>query len=226
MSMKLKKSLVLIAVIVLITALSSCSVGKLQNGTERNSSVELSENEYESLMEQVANNDVDTLYTDYLRDEAFANAEVFGVDRDGDQGTAYVYLNEGDYVVLKGKAYNMSGSAGEVILKYNYTDEDVVLSEVVWGEQGELKEGWIKENFPAEYFNKVKEYDPYNADGNSVLDVKLREKVEEALGVPVESDSFLEIDTDKGTYEIWEVTNDYGATFDTQTIEKGTLKDL
>lgn len=226
MSIHLKKSLVLIVTFLLITALCSCSEENQKSEAELTNSAELSDDEFESLMEQVAKSDVETSYTDYLRDEAFAIAEVFGVDRDGDQGTAYVYLNEGDYVVLDNKAYSMSGSAGEVILKYNYTDDDVILSEVVWGDQGELKEGWIKENFPAEYFKKAKEYNPYGADGKSILEEKLREKVEETLGVPVESDSFLEIDTDKGTYEIWVVTNDYGATFDTQTIAKGKLKDL
>ena len=220
MSKKLVNTLIILVVILLIAAMSSCSKGTNENETK------LSDAEYESLMKQVAQKDVDICYDEYLRDEAFAVAEVFGVDREGDQGTAYAYLNEGDYVVLKGKAYILSGSAGEVILKYNYTDGDVILSEVEWGDLGELKEGWIKENFPAIYLERANAYSPYDVNGKSILEVKLIEKVENALGVPVETESFLEIDTDKGTYEIWRVKDDHGATFDTETMETGKLEDL
>ena len=220
MSKKLVNTLIILVAILLITAMSSCSKGTNENETK------LSDAEYESLMKQVAQKDVDICYDEYLRDEAFAVAEIFGVDRYGDQGTAYAYLNEGDYVVLKGKAYNMSGSAGEVILKFSYTDDGVELSEVEWGDQGELKEGWTKENFPAIYLERANAYSPFDVNGKSILEVKLIEKVENALGVPVETESFLEIDTDKGTYEIWRVKDDHGATFDTETMETGKLEDL
>ena len=220
MSKKLVNTLIILVAILLITAMSSCSKGTNENETK------LSDAEYESLMKQVAQKDVDICYDEYLRDEAFAVAEVFGVVRDGDQGTAYAYLNEGDYVVLKGKAYNMSASAGEVILKYSYTDDGVELSEVVWGDQGELLEKWLTENFPAIYLERANAYSPYDVNGKGILEVKLIEKVENAMGVPVETESFLEIDTDKGTYEIWRVKDDHGATFDTETMEIGKLEDL
>lgn len=220
MAIRLKSIFTVILAITLMTAMSACSGGKQGN------TVELSEAETESLMNQVAESDVDISYGDYLKDEAFAVAEVFGVEKNGNQGTAYVYLNEGDFVVLKGKAYNMSGSAGEVIIRFKYTDSGVKLSEVVWSADGGMHEGWLKENYPAEYLNKAKSYQPYDANGNSILGAKLKNKVEEALGVPVESDNLLEIDTEKETYKIVKTRDKTDGTLDTEIIEKGSLNDF
>ena len=181
---------------------------------------------YDDTMKQVAESDVTKSYGDHLRDEAFANAEVFGIDRDGDQGTAYAYLYDGEYVVLKDKAYEMSDSAGEVMIKFIYGKDDVTLSEVIWSADGEEHEKWMKENFPAEYLKKSKNYKAYDANGRSVLGSKLRKTVEEALGVPVESENLLMIDTDKGTYEIIKTIDGDDGTFDTETLETGNLKEL
>lgn len=214
---RLKNTIIILFAIALISAMTACS------GSAPDNAVELSDAEMESLMEQVADSDVSISYDEYLKDEAFAVAEVFGVTKDGDKGTAYAYLNEGDYVVLKGKAYNMSGSAGEVIIRFKYTDSGVKLSEVVWSADGGMHEGWLKENYPAEYLNKAKSYQPYDANGKSILGAKLSKKVEKALGVPVETDDLLEIDTDKGTYVITRITDKADGTIDTKTIEKDKL---
>lgn len=220
-------ALVSIALMVSITACAKNEQGSGEQGKTETVKAELSDAQLESLMKQVAESDVTKSYGDYLRDEAFfANAEVFGIDRDGDQGTAYAYLYDGEYVVLKDKAYEMSGSAGEVMIKFIYGKDDVTLSEVIWSADGEEHEKWMKENFPAEYLKKSKNYKAYDANGRSVLSSKLRKTVEEALGVPVESENLLMIDTDKGTYEIIKTIDGDDGTFDTETLETGNLKEL
>ena len=94
-------ALVSIALMVSITACAKNEQGSGEQGKTETVKAELSDAQLESLMKQVAESDVTKSYGDHLRDEAFANAEVFGIDRDGDQGTAYAYLYDGEYVVLK-----------------------------------------------------------------------------------------------------------------------------
>ena len=219
-------ALVSIALMVSITACAKNEQGSGEQGKTETVKAEFSDAQLESLMKQVAESDVTKSYGDYLRDEAFANAEVFGIDRDGDQGTAYAYLYDGEYVVLKDKAYEMSGSAGEVMIKFIYGKDDVTLSEVIWSADGEEHEKWMKENFPAEYLKKAKSYKAHDTNGRSVLGSKLEETVEKVLGVPVESENLLMIDTDKGTYEIIKTIDGDDGTFDTETLETGNLKEL
>lgn len=77
-----KKAILILLLIGMLALMSACATdGKTD-------SVELSAAQRESLMRQVADSDVADSYSSYLRDEAFATAEVFGVDRDGDLGTA------------------------------------------------------------------------------------------------------------------------------------------
>ena len=163
---------------------------------------------------------------EYLKDEAFADAEIFGVDRDGDQGTAYAYLYDGEYVVFKDKAYEMSGSAGEVIIKFTYREDDVTLSEIIWSADGDDHENWMKENFPAEALRKAKNYIAYDSNGRSLLGSKVNETVAETMGVPVETENLLMIDTDNETYELIKTIDGNDGTFDTETLESGNLKDL
>lgn len=217
MAKRHKCIIIIILVIVFMASMSACS------GSKQGNVVELSETEMDSLMTQVAESDVNLGYGEYLIDEAYAVAEVFGILRDGDRGTAYVYLNEGDFVVFKGKAYNMSGSAGEVIIRFNYTDIGVTLSEVEWSADGGLHEDWMKENFPSKYLKRAKTYNPHDTNGDSILGAQLKGKAEVALGVPVESDNLLEIDTDKGTYKIIKTTDGPDGTLDIETIEQGKL---
>ncbi len=217
---KINVPVILLSVISLITALSVCS------GCVKGTAVRLSDAETRSLMEQVAKSDVYIEYGDYLKEEAFAAAEVFGVRRDGDRGTAYVYLYEEAFVVLKEKAYSMTGSAGEAIIRFIYTDSGVALSEVEWSADGDLHEDWIKKSFPAEYRKKAKAYQPHDESGCSILGIKLREKAAAALGVSVASDDLLEIDIDKGTYKIIKTTDGDNGSFEMKTVEQGRLADL
>ena len=151
------------------------------------------------------------------------------LDRDGDSGKAYVYLNYSEYVALKGKAYEMSGGSGEAIIKFKYSESGPVLNEVEWSADGDLHDGWLKENFPAEYLKKDKAFEAYDEKGRNVLAMMLQDTVEKAMGVPVEQNDLLSIDTDKETYEIVKVIESgegENYKFDTETLEKGNLSDL
>ena len=215
-----KKAILILLPIGMLALMSACATdGKTD-------SVELSTAQRESLMRQVADSDVADSYSTYLRDEAFATAEVFGVDRDGDLGTAYVYLYEGEFVELKGKAYEMSGSAGEVILRFRFEGDDVTLTEVQWSADGGEHEPWLNRNFPAAYLQRAKSYAAHDENGKSILGEQLKKTVEEAMGVPVETDDLLFVDTEAGTYRIVRPITGADGSFDTETVETGNLSDL
>ena len=232
--MKKKFLSVLIAAvlsIMLIVAMAACGQQEQENNdgeTTSNAGTELTSDEYDALMWQISDQE-ELQYQKYIPDEGFAEAEVFGVDRDGDNGTAYATLSTGEYVTLKGKAYFMSGGQGEVIIKFKYTDEQPELSEVIWSADGDDHEAWLEENFPAEYLKKARAYNGYDETGKSILQNEIEKEVETEMKVPVETENLLEIDLEKGTYEIIKTIEsgegeDY--TFDTETIEKGKLSDL
>ena len=229
---KRRISIFVLMTLVLIITMAACE-GKEQstgevNGAE-NPSAELSQDDLDALLQQVADNEVQKDYEKYMPDKAFANAEVFGIDRDGDSGKAYVYLNYSEYVALKGKAYEMSGGSGEAIIKFNYSESGPVLNEVEWSADGDLHDGWLKDNFPAEYLKKDKAFEAYDEKGRNVLAMMLQDTVEKAMGVPVEQNDLLSIDTDKETYEIVKVIESgegENYKFDTETLEKGNLSDL
>ena len=213
--------------IALLLSITACTNNKQKSGvTAETTTAELNDAEMASLMRQVADSDVSRSYGEYLKDEAFADAEVFGIERDGDQGTAYAYLYDGEYVVFKDKAYEMSGSAGEAMIKFVYGEDDVTLSEIIWSADGGEHEKWMKENFPAEALRRAKNYKAYDSNGKSILGSKVNETVEGALGVPVETENLLMIDIDNGTYELIKTMDGNDGTFDTETLETGKLKDL
>ena len=229
---KRRNSIFVLMTLVLIITMTACE--KKEQSTEEvngaeNPSAELSQNDLDALLQQVADNEVQKDYEKYMPDKAFANAEVFGIDRDGDSGKAYVYLNYSEYVALKGKAYEMSGGSGEAIIKFNYSESGPELNEVEWSADGDLHDGWLKENFPAEYLKKDKAFEAYDEKGRNVLAMMLQDTVEKAMGVPVEQNDLLSIDTDKETYEIVKVIESgegENYKFDTETLEKGNLSDL
>ena len=229
---KRRNSIFVLMTLVLIITMTACE--KKEQSTEEvngaeNPSAELSQNDLDALLQQVADNEVQKDYEKYMPDKAFANAEVFGIDRDGDSGKAYVYLNYSEYVALKGKAYEMSGGSGEAIIKFNYSESGPELNEVEWSADGDLHDGWLKDNFPAEYLKKAKAFEAYDEKGRNVLTMMLQDTVEKAMGVPVEQNDLLSIDTDKETYEIIKVIESgegENYKFDTETLEKGNLSDL
>ena len=177
-----------------------------------------------SLMEQVAATDIDNYYEEYLPGVNLADADVFGTE----DGLAYAFLYEAGYVVLKDKAYLMVGSAGPVILHYNMEENAPVLTEVEWSADGEMQEQWLEEHFPAEVLEK---YRAFIADdsGRERLIESVDKQAAEKLGVPVETENLLMIDTEAQTYEILAVKESgegENYKFETETIEQGSLADL
>ena len=204
----------------------ACGDEKIEDGGSK--SAELSKSELDSLLEQTAENDYKDAkdYEKYMKDEVFASADVFGIDRDGDNGRAYVRLHIGEYVVLKDKAYYISGATGEAIIEFSYSDDSPKFKKLIWSADGEDHGKWLEDNFPEDYLKKAE-----SSAGNSIIQTETTEKAEKALGVPVEEELQLEIDLDKGTYEIYKTretgdpsNDDYK--FETETVEKGKLSDL
>ena len=228
-----------ITAVLFLTVMTACS--EQGNGTgsmagsgseytgEGSVNMEMSTSDKDALMDQVAESEAARMYADYLPDEVFADAEIFGIDRNGHDCTAYAYLYTAEYVALKGKAYDMSGSAGEVILRYTETESGPDLSEVEWSADGSDHDRWLEEHFPEEYLEKQRNYEAFDADGKNRLATGIKKEVAEVLGVPVETENMLQIDTEQGTYEIIKTTesgtgDDYR--FESETIEKGMLSDL
>ncbi len=218
---------------VLVFGIAACgNQDKAEDSDAQNTAgnVELTEDQMDALLWQISQKEMEPQYKEYIPDECFANAEVYGTERNGNEGVIYAFLNEAEYVVVKDKAYDISGGAGEVIIRFNYTDENPELTEVVWSADGEEHDSWLKENFPKEYYDAAVGFQAYDENGNSNLMKELNEIVAEEMGVPVETENILEVGEDLNykiskTIESGSPENgDYK--FDTEVIEKGNLKDL
>lgn len=186
----------------------------------------LSQSDSQALMKQVAKKEGQTLYAKYgLPDRNFAVAEVFGFRKSGKRGTAYVYLNVGEFVALKGNAYSMSGYASEAIIRFDYGDQGPKLSDVELASDGDLHDVWIKKNFPRAC--RVKR-DVFASVFSSRLQARLSKEAEKQMGLPVELKNLLNIDEKKGTYEIVKMVNDPKARGGSRfvTIDEGKLSDL
>ena len=192
---------------------------------------ELTDDQIESLLWQISDQDMELRYQEYMPDEGFAEAEIFGINRDGDEGTAYVNLFEGEYVVVDDKAYNVSGASGEAIIKFEYTDDQPKYKETIWSADGGDHDKWMEENFPEEYLKKANEFLANNDEGKSVLGLKADEAAAAELGVPVDDENILEIDDEKGTYQIIKTIEtgdpaDGTYQFETEVVKEGKLEDL
>lgn len=220
------KTRILTFILIALLTFSLCGCSSAGGNTDSLDNWELTQAQLDSLMQQIADDAYpEKEYEKYVPQGVFADAYLFGLDRDGDDGTAYVMLNDGSYVVIKGKAYNNSGGVGEAIIKFKYTDDGAELKETIWSEDGERHEEWIKENFSK---SSLKSWKSFGENEYISLQEKVNKKAEEALGVPVETEYTLSIDDEKGTYEVFEAIEsgegeDY--TFDTKTIYSGKLKE-
>ena len=210
---------------VLLLSFSACGDEK-----ETTQSADLSDADIQVLMEQVAASEQEKQYTG-LPDQVFATAEVFGVDRDDDKGTAYVRLSTAEYVTLKDRSYLMAGSEGEAIIKFKYSENGPKLSKVEWSADGSEHDPWMNEKFPEKYLEKAGRFEEYGKDGRSRLSERLDKEAEKAMSVPVEKELELTIDQDKGTYEIVKTkesgspeNDDYK--FETETVEQGKLSEV
>ncbi|MBR2547944.1 MAG: hypothetical protein IKF07_07140 [Eubacterium sp.] len=231
----------LIVVLLIVPVMTACGskaeeqpqAGPEQQEEEQPASTgpELTDSQKDSLLWQISDQEIELRYQEYIPDEEFANAEFFGIDREGDEGKAYVNLVQGEYVVVDGRAYNVSGSAGEAIIRFQYTDDQPKYLETIWSADGGDHEKWMEENFPESYLKKSEQFVANNDEGENVLFLEMEKAVEEEMGVPVEKDDLLEIDDEKGTYQILKVVEtgdpaDDTYKFDTEVIQEGMLEDL
>lgn len=184
----------------------------------------------DDLMKQVAASEITTDYSEYVPNEAFAKAKIFGIRRKGNEGTAYAYLFTGDYAAVKGKAYLRSAGTGEAKVYFKYTDKGPKLTSVEWCDDGVTADKWLSDNFPYIFWIRDRLYVPYEDNGTSKLERSIWKDVEREMKVPVEKEDLLMVDLDEGTYEIvrtiesGETQDDYK--FDTETVDKGKLEDL
>ena len=217
----------IIIFIIASLALVMCACSSAGSSSDNQESWNLDQSQLDSLMQQVAKYSYpEKEYEQYMPEEAFAEAHLFGIERDGNDGTAYAMLASGLYVILHGSAYMYSGAVGEVIIQFTYSDNDPKVYGVVWSDDGELHEKWIKNHFPKSSLRAWKRFD--DNDYSTLLE-RLNDKVVKSMGVPVETEYTLSINDEDGTYEIFEaIEGGEGDTysFDTKTIYSGKLSDL
>ncbi|MBQ9359107.1 MAG: hypothetical protein IJT95_06145 [Abditibacteriota bacterium] len=180
----------------------------------------------EALLAECAGDALEGRYAEYLPEVLCAETEVFDTQKTGDEAVEYVILDTGEYVLFKDRLYLMSGGSGEAIIRYSLPDGR--LKEVEWSEDGAGHEKWVREHFTAKALQARNAYLKGEDSGRTRLGRKLDAKAEKLLGAPVETENLLNIDTDKGTYELIE-TLESGDTpdtykFDTRVLEEGTLK--
>lgn len=222
--------------VVLIVAMAGCAGQNRNNSSGKHSSenANLSQSDLRTLMKQVAKNETEIRYARYVPDKAFADVEVFGIDKDGGKGTAYVYLEVAEYAAVKGKAYNLSGASGEAIIRFRYTAAGPKFIKVEWSADGDLHDRWIKEHFPEASQRKRDIFIIFTllfkSRGMGGLEENIRKEVQKDMGIPVETENLLDIDTDKGTYEIVRTiergTPGKDDQFHSEIVEKGKLSDL
>lgn len=190
----------------------------------------MSDIDKEALMRQVVEQEGQSYlqYSEYLDENVWANAKVYGVKKvKANQYKAFVRLNIDEYVVMNGKAYNMCGSEGEAVLHYEQTENGPVLDSVEWARDGSDYRKWIRWTFPLICQIRERIYEAYDSMGRSHLMSRLAKQVEQEMGVAVEWDNLLEIDLDKGTYEVIRTIEngspgaDYN--FETEIVESGKL---
>ena len=176
---------------VMVFIVTACGDSEPASEEGDSTAAELTTDDIDALMWQIAEQEVELSYQDYLPDVGFANAEILGVDKEGVDGTAYAVLNTEEYVALNGVAYDMSGVQGPAIIRFEYTDDAPTLKEVVWAEDGEGQEAWLEENFPEEYLKALKSYEGYDENGQSLLIKALIPTVEKEMNVTVETENLL-----------------------------------
>lgn len=186
--------------------------------------------ETKEIMKQVAQKDIQNDYAKFLIDKPFAAASVFDLEKNGNKRKAYVWLQTGEYVIFKDKAYRMSGGAGYAIVEYTKTGENVKLDRYIWAEDGDTGK-WMKKNFSKKAAETVENDFKLDEITNKKILIMIDGKAEAELNVPVENDNILEIDRESGTYELTKIIEegkpeDDNDIFETQVIDKGKLEKI
>ncbi len=221
---------ILFLLVLLLLAITGCDSSGQTETSPSYRPISWMKSSEDILMRQVAERELERRYKRYLPDELVAAAKVYGIDWDGEQGTAYASILACEYVSLKGKAYVMASTSGEAILHFNYDGQYPKLTELEWSANGGEHNKWLEDNFPEEYLEDYKNFQQQNQTGEDEIERKIREEVKELLDAPIETEDLLEIDLDEEIYEIvriYEGYNDKGEyQFNFETIDKGSLKEL
>lgn len=194
--------------------------------TSLDPSQELTADQYISLMSQAADKQLELRYKDYFPEKGFSAAEIFDIEKNGNQAKAYVYLNIADYTVVEGQAYETSGASGEAILYYTMTGDSVKLDKIEWAEDGTGQDQWLKDNFTKDAYKKDCAF--LKEEGYDRLKSYTDDQAFEELEVSVNNDDILDIDLDAKTYEISRVEEsgdpaDDTYTFNATVISSGKL---
>lgn len=221
---------VLFLLVLTVLTITACDNSGQQKSKPSHQPISWTQASEDNLMRQVAEHELERGYSRYLPDELIAAADIYGLDWEGNQGTAYATIMACEFVTMKGKAYMMSSSSGEVIIRFNFDGQYPKLEKLEWSGDGIEHDKWLKENFPAEYLKKYKNTQKQKQPGEDAIEKKIRNTVKELMDASVEVEDLLEIDQEKGTYEIIRIIEGYDENgeynFDFDTIEKGSLKDL
>ncbi len=222
--------IILFLLLLSLLAITACdSTGQKESGPS-NRPISWTQSDMDTLMKQVADHELEKRYSRYLPDELVAAAEVYGLDWDGDQGTAYTSILACEFVLVKGKAYLMASTGGETIIRFNFDGQYPKLEKLEWSKNGMEHDKWLEENFPPEYLEKYKEYRQQEIIVEDEVEKKIKKEVKELMDASIETDNLLEIDLDQETYEIVRIVEGYDENgeykFDFETVEKGKLKEL
>ena len=222
--------IILLLLVLGLLAITACSSTGQKGSKPSYRPISWTKSSEDTLMRQVADHEMKRNYSRYLPDELIAVAKVFGIDWEGEQGTAYVDLLTCEVVALKGKAYMMSSSSGEAILRFNYDGQYPKLTDLEWSASGGEHDKWLEDHFPADYLEASKDFRQQEQDGEDEVELQIREKVKELLDAPLEIEDLLEIDQDEASYEIVRIYEGYDDKgeyqFNFETIDKGSLKEL
>ena len=178
-----------------------------------NSTTDLTDEQIESLCEQLA--EVDDYYAHLVPTKAAAALNVYGVERDGDIGYVYCYASDGTYVKVNNKAYLISGGNGPEILSIKFVDDEVILLD----RKGSVSSLETLDKFPLKFRLTDWFYVAENSNGDCKLSLDEAEKIEEAWNVEVELKYCIDIYED-GSYEVWDFPDSEKITIETGKIEK------
>lgn len=182
----------------------------------------LSKGQLDSLMQQLAANNTH-YYEEWLPEVSVADCRILGATRKGDTGTLYAWIDEGDYVSLNGKSYTMSGGSYPAKLSFTLRNDEVLLTGISLPEDGELYARSLRKLYPLRFYLRERHYERTRSGGDPKLEKDLGRKIQEALGTPLVTDEYLDIEED-GRYVIWRSVDSEDGSFETETLEQGRLE--
>ena len=179
-----------------------------------------------SVDDQIAEKALDNRYLEYFPGRALAEMVVFDcVRKNAGEVSACVLVDAEEFVNLQKRLYSMSGITAEAVITYTLPDKR--LTEIEFSEDGAGREKWVREHFTGKALRARKEYISGSGDIKGDIREKLWSKAEKTLGCPVETEEQLNVDMDKGTWEIVKTIRigDAAGTgrFEPWVLDKGTL---